>query len=217
MTRLPPSASVAQPIGENKLFAPSALRNEPAITALLRGVAPESGRALEIASGTGQHVTAFAAALPGLLWQPTEIAADRIASIDAYAAEAALPNLAPARSLDASAPGWARDHPPYALIYMGNLLHLLPEPTAAAILVQTAQALETGGIFVIYGPFKRAGTLTSEGDIRFDAELRAADPAIGYKDVEWATHLLTGAGLTAAPPHEMPANNLALIARREAP
>jgi len=58
---------------------------------MVASVAPRRGRALEIASGTGQHITALARALPKLVWHPTEIAAERIASINAYAAEAALP------------------------------------------------------------------------------------------------------------------------------
>ena len=45
----------------------------PAIVQMLRDVAPATGRALEIASGTGQHIVQLAAALPGLSWQPSDI------------------------------------------------------------------------------------------------------------------------------------------------
>lgn len=213
MSRLPPSASVATPSGGATLCAPSALRNLPAILALLRDVAPPQGRALEIASGTGQHIAALAEALPEIDWQPSEIAPDRIASIDAYATQSGRGNLRPALLLDASAPGWSAQAS-YDLVYIGNLLHLLPEAAARTVLLEAADALAQGGTLVLYGPFRRGGVLTSEGDAKFDAELRAADPEIGYKDDAWVIEVLTGSGLTLGKVREMPANNLAFMARR---
>lgn len=216
MSGLPTSASVATALAGGKLHAPSADRNVGPIVEMLRNVAPAKGRALEIASGTGQHVLAMARALPDIDWHPTEVAPNRIASIDAYAAEAALPNLNPARSLDAATTGWAAAHTPYDLIYLGNLLHLIPTPSAETVLTEAAKALTRQGMLILYGPFRRAGALTSEGDIKFDAELRAADPAIGYKDDIWIKEVLTSAGLTLSL-QDMPANNLAFIASRSTP
>lgn len=215
MSALPPNASVASQTEDGKLSAPSALRNAPVIVELLQSIVPAQGRALEIASGTGQHISALAAAIPQIDWYPTEIAADRITSIDAYAAQAALDNLRPAKLLDAATSGWAGSHTPYDLIYFGNLLHLISADAAAIVLNEAASALAPQGHFVIYGPFKRGGALTSEGDAKFDAELRAADPKIGYKNDQWIKHLLTDAGLDASLVRNMPANNLAFIAKRE--
>lgn len=79
----PPRASVADPVDGKRLSAPSAARNTGPLTALLRHHAPREGRALELASGTGEHVIAFAGTFPGLVWQPSEIAPERRASIDA--------------------------------------------------------------------------------------------------------------------------------------
>lgn len=64
------------------------------------------------------------------------------------------------------------------------------------------------------GPFKRDGVLISDGDIRFDSELRAADPAIGYKDDTAIKALLGSCGLQITSVEDMPANNLALVATR---
>jgi len=213
--RLPPSASVALPAQGDTLFAPSAARNVAALTQLLCDVAPDSGAALEIASGTGQHITAFATAMPRLDWTPSEIAPERIASIDAYAAQARLPNLRPAVMLDAGSHGWAAQHPPYALIHLANLLHLIPEPVASAVLTSAAQALAPAGTLVVYGPFRRSGRLTSRGDAQFDAELRGANPLIGYKDDTWVNEVLTRAGLRSIVVRDMPANNLAFVARND--
>ncbi len=215
MTRnLPPSASIAIPDSGAKLHAPSAARNTAPIVALLLKHAPSSGKALEIASGTGQHVIAYATALPRLHWHPTEIDPNRRASIDAYRAEMRLGNVAPARHLDATAPGWHTAHGPVDLIVLVNLLHLISSPEAITLITEAALALVPGGVLMLYGPFKRNGLLTSPGDVEFDADLKSADPDIGYKDDLDILRLLGDVGLTVEPTVAMPANNLAFVARK---
>ncbi|WP_297770078.1 DUF938 domain-containing protein [uncultured Roseovarius sp.] len=209
---LPPTASIAHPGDGAKLHAPSAERNCEAIAAALADIAPSDGRALEIASGTGQHAVAFATVTPGLIWQPTEIDPARRASIDAYAAEADLPNLRPSMALDATEAGWSVQQSGQALIVLINLLHLISTPEARRIVTEAAQALARGGRFAIYGPFLRDGQATSEGDARFHASLMAQDPAIGYKDLAEVEGWLVAEGLTVNSPREMPANNLFLVA-----
>ena len=53
-------------------FSPAADRNKQAILDVLLRLLPDQGSALEIASGTGQHVAWFAAHLPHWTWQPTD-------------------------------------------------------------------------------------------------------------------------------------------------
>jgi len=217
MTRRPPqTASIAHPHEDGKLFAPSADRNAQAICALLTAVAPATGTALELASGTGQHVVTYAAHLPGLYWQPTEIAADRRTSIDAHVASSGLPNIAAAVTLNATTPGWGMQHSGQALVMLSNLLHLISDREAQVLITEAAIALAPAGRFVIYGPFMRGGELTSEGDTRFHASLTEHDPEIGYKDDFDVLDLLQTAGLEMVEVVEMPANNLALIAQKPA-
>ena len=214
---LPPSANVARPGDGPRLHAPAAARNTAPLTDLLLAHAPATGRALELASGTGQHVCAFARALPGLSWQPTEPDPARRASIDAHAADAGLPNIAPARALDATRPGWGEAMGPVDLILLINLLHLIDISGARTLVSEAARALAPAGKLILYGPFSRAGQLTSEGDRRFDAELRAADPTLGYKDDLDIRRWLGDAGLTDRACVEMPANNLAFVAQKPDP
>lgn len=197
-----------------RMSAPSASRNRDAICAQLCRHAPAQGRALEIASGTGEHVVCFAAALPGLIWQPTDPDASRRASIAAWTAEAGLPNILPPLHLDAARPGWAGDHGPADLIVLVNLLHLISTPEAETLLQEAAQALAPGGFFALYGPFLRDGRATSDGDASFDASLKAQDPAIGYKDLAAVVAVPTAAGLVLADTIAMPANNLLLCFNR---
>ncbi|MFB9150058.1 DUF938 domain-containing protein [Roseovarius ramblicola] len=213
---LPPMASVAHQAEGAKLHAPSAERNAGPIAEALREIAPGTGRALELASGTGQHAVAFARAMPGLDWQPTEIDPARRGSIDAYVSEAALPNLSPARPLDATAPGWGAEHGGQTMVVLVNLLHLITTPEARTVVHEAAQALVPDGCLALYGPFLRDGQATSEGDARFDASLRAQGHGIGYKDLAEVSGWITAAGLPPPQTREMPANNLLLTARRPA-
>lgn len=211
---LPDTASVATPEGDGRMFAPSAARNADAIVALVCDRAPDSGTALEIASGTGQHIVRLAAAMPGLTWQPSDVDPARRASIDAYVGEAGLANLLPAAPLDATAPGWGADHGGQDFILLVNLLHLISETEARILIREAATALAPGGVLMVYGPFKRDEDLTSEGDAAFHASLTAQDPEIGYKSdfdvLDWGQ----AEWLDYVDMVEMPANNLAILWRK---
>lgn len=207
------------PFGDGRLSAPSALRNRDAIAMALAQIAPAQGRALEIASGTGEHVIMFAAAMPELSWHPSDPAPDRRASIAAWATLTGLPNIAPPLDLDACIPGWASRTGPHDLVFAANLLHLVTDAQARACLAEMARALAPGGRAAIYGPFLRDGRTTSPGDAAFHASLQATMPGpdgarIGYKDVAMVHATWAAAGLRPDPPRPMPANNLLLSARK---
>lgn len=202
--------------GDGRLSAPSALRNRDAIAAALADIAPMRGRALEIASGTGEHVIRFAAVLPGLHWQPTDPDPARRASIAAWSAIGAYPNIAAPIALDACTPGWAAQMPPQDLVFVANLLHLVTDDQARACLDGMAQALAPGGVAVVYGPFLRDGKTTSDGDAAFHARIRAETPGAGYKDLRFVEAAWAEAGLDRDAPCPMPANNLLLVARKSA-
>lgn len=212
----PPTASIAEPGHGAQLYAPSAARNIGPLCDLLGDIAPAQGRALELASGTGQHIVAFARALPGLQWQPSDIAADRRASIDAHVTAAALDNVAAPLALDVALAGWGARHTGQALIVVVNLLHLISTPEAATLAQEAATALTPGGRLVVYGPFMRKGELTSPGDRAFHAALVAQDPETGYKDDQHVIAMMQASGLKNISRVEMPANNLALIFEKPA-
>lgn len=192
--------------------APSAARNLEPIADVLARYLPESGRALELASGTGQHVCGFAARFPVLHWQPSDIDPSALASITARIAQAPRDNLAAPLALDACQPGWAAEIGPFDAICLTNLLHLIAMPEVQTLLAEAALALAPGGRFCLYGPFRRGDELITEGDRAFDASLRAQDPAIGYKDIGEVAAILARHGLREIARQDMPAGNLMLIA-----
>lgn len=208
---LPDSAAV----GEGAIrHAPSAARNLEPIAEMLAQYLPEAGRVLELASGTGQHVCAFAARFPALRWQPSDIDPAALASVKARIERAPRANLAAPLALDACRPGWAAAHGPFDAICLTNLLHLVSTPEAGTLLAEAASALSPGGRICLYGPFRRGGALVTKGDRAFDASLRAQDEAIGYKDIDDIAATLARHALREVARPEMPAGNLMLITER---
>jgi SAM-dependent methyltransferase len=201
--------SIADSLADGRLSAPSALRNAPAIVAALADWLPLRGRTLEIAAGTGEHAVALARANPGLDWQPTDIDPERLASIDVWRATEGVENMRVAARLDATTPDWRVE--PVEVVFLANLMHLVPETAAANVIRGAARALLPGGRFCLYGPFRTGGDFRSRGDATFHARLTASDPSIGYKDLEWIEAVAGEAGLVRAAVIEMPANNLIVI------
>jgi SAM-dependent methyltransferase len=192
-------------------FSPAADRNKQPILDVLRGVLSEGGNALEIASGTGQHVAWFAAALPGWTWQPTDAMPVAMESISAHVAEQGLGNVRPPRVLDVMAPGWLPNDAQFDLIYCANMLHISPWATCAALMQGAARHLAPTGFLVTYGPYLEDGVPTSEGNLSFDQSLRAQDPAWGIRRREDVEQEAARAGLRLKARHAMPANNLLLV------
>lgn len=208
-----PVHSNADVLDDGRLSAPAALRNTPAIVAALAPLVPETGRVLEIAAGTGQHAVALAQAFPRLEWQPTDIASERLASIDAWRAAEGVENMRVAQWLDATTADWRVE--PFEMVYLANLFHLLPALAAANLIRGVARALVPGGTFFAYGPFRTGGGFRSEGDAAFHARISEAEPGTGYKDLEWIEETAAEVGLARLALIEMPANNLIIALRKD--
>ena len=107
-TKLPDTASVVNSKDGERLFSASAERNSAPIINVVKRIAPNSGEALEIASGTGQHIAKLALSLPNLSWSPSEVEPERLKSINAWIDEENLLNIKSPLYLDATEPGWAK-------------------------------------------------------------------------------------------------------------
>ena len=211
---LPTSACITNIDGDGRLNAPSAVRNAKHIVELVSNTAIKSGNALEIASGTGQHVVKLAAALPLLNWQPSDVDETRIKSIRCWSDDHHLTNLKPPCLLDATKKGWAADHDGQDLILLVNLLHLISYEETKILVKEMSKALTPSGLSIIYGPFMRKGELTSKNDMEFHHSLINTDPDLGYKNDVDLLNLFGEAGLVHLSTNKMPANNLAFITQK---
>ena len=209
--KLPSTASVVYPTGRGQLHSHAAERNAGEIVRIVVENAPQKGNALEIASGTGQHIVKLAAAVPGLIWQPSDADPDRLVSIKARYFEHRLANLLPPVHLDVTTTSWADLCPKRDFILLVNLIHLLSAGEVDSLIAGIAQSLNPTGRCVIYGPFMRNGLFTSPGDEEFHRSLIEADPEIGYKDDRWILDLFQKKELKLIKVREMPANNLAFV------
>ncbi|AOJ05833.1 SAM-dependent methyltransferase [Burkholderia mayonis] len=209
-----PTRFVMQIDSSSRQWAPATERNREPILDVLKRVLPVRGTVLEIASGTGQHAIHFAAALPDLVWQPTDTEAAARASIAAWAADAALPNLRAPLALDVCVEPWplaAAD----AIVCI-NMIHIAPWAAACALFDGAARVLPDGGVLYLYGPYRRGGAHTAESNAQFDAQLRSRDPAWGVRDLETVAELGRAADLALDEIVEMPANNLSVVFRKRA-
>jgi SAM-dependent methyltransferase len=200
------------------LSAPAERNKQPILEVLLR-VLPAQGKALEIASGTGQHVAWFAAAMPGWTWQATDADASALPHIAACVAEAGLSNVRTPLRLDVLAPKWPTDAPEFEAafdaIYCANMLHISPWTTCAALMQGAARHLAPTGVLVTYGPYLEDEVPTAPGNAAFDQSLRARNPAWGIRHVRDVNGQARRAGLVLRDRHAMPANNLLLVFGRE--
>jgi SAM-dependent methyltransferase len=196
-------------MGAMRRTSAAALRNLRPLLAALREALPASGTLLELGSGTGEHAIAVARAFPGLAVVPSDPDPVARASIAAWAAEARLPNLAAPLDLDLLADAWTRRGADALLCV--NVLHVAAPAAVEALVRGAARVLPPRGPLVVAAPFFRRGARRRGRLLRFDGELRAADPALGIRDLEDLVEAGARHGLVAGAPRALPAEGDLLV------
>lgn len=198
----------------------AAERNQAPILACLQRILGPSGEALEIASGTGQHAAAFAAAMPGWRWQPSDREDSHFAAIAARAAQSGAAQVLAPVLLDVRTAPWPSTGPafthPFDLVYCANMLHIAPWDCCAGLVQGAARHLSARGVLVTYGPYIEDGVPTAPSNLAFDADLRARNPAWGLRRLAEVQAEAQAAGLQLRERHALPANNLLLVFGRGA-
>lgn len=188
-------------------FSPAADRNKQPILDALQRLLPRSAHVLEIASGTGQHAQHFASACPSWVWQPTDAAdAATLHAIDVRCR--GLANVLPALRLDVLRPPWPLGRALYGAVYCANLLHITPWSTCPALMTGAAGHLNSGGLVLVYGPFRVDGVATAPSNETFDADLKARHPEWGLRCLSAVEREAAAAGLVLQQVVALPANNL---------
>ena len=196
--------------GLNKPFSVACERNRAPILEVLREHLSGRRQVLEIGSGSGQHAAHFAAALPMLTWQTSDVAA-HLPGIRAWLDGAALPNTPPPLLLDVEGTWPGRK---FDAAFSANTLHIMAWKQVETTFARIAEVLADDATLVIYGPFNYAGRFTSASNAAFDTSLKARDSRRGIRAFEEVNLLAGQAGLALLEDRAMPANNRCLIWRR---
>lgn len=198
--------------GAARRHAPAAARNVDPISAVLAEWLPSSGTVLELASGTGEHVVAFARRFPHLQWQPSDVHPEALGSIAAWIEAEGGPNIAPPLLLDAAADPWPLASAEAVLAI--NMVHISPWQSALGLLDGASRVLRPGAPLILYGPWIEDGVETAPSNLAFDADLRTRDSRWGLRRVEDFADQSAARSLDLVERRVMPANNLMLLFRR---
>lgn len=201
----PPSPDAAR-------SSPAASRNLEPILRELRAHLPATGPVLEVAAGTGQHGAAFAAALPGLDWTPSDPSAEARDSVEAWR-KTGPTNLTPCLPVDVLDEATWPDAT-FKAVFCANMIHIAPAAATAALMRLAGRVLtRPGGLLVLYGPFREGDVETAPSNLAFDESLRNRDPDWGLRDRDAVIAAAGEHGLAFTLRKAMPANNLMLLFR----
>ncbi len=196
----------------DRKFAPAAARNQLVIVDVLKGFLPAVGKVLEVGSGTGQHIAAFASAFPGLTWIPSDVDPQSRASTQAWIAEGGQTNVVAPLALDLSRPDWVeRLEGPIEAVICNNVIHIAPWTICNGLLRGAGKLLSAGGILFLYGPYKVDGQHVSDSNEEFDRSLRHRNPEWGVRDIDEVEAVAQIHHLQLDQIIEMPANNRSLV------
>lgn len=193
-------------------YAASSARNCGPILGVLEYEFADRHAVLEIGSGTAQHAVAFAAAMPWLTWQTSDLAATH-EGIRTQCEQAGLANVYAPIVLDMNTASGGE--PVFDAVYSSNTLHIMNEIAVERMLPYVSSVLKPAGRFCYYGPFKRDGRCTTASNEAFDQSLGRRNAGMGIRHMEWVDKLAALCGLTPERRYAMPANNLLVVWRRD--
>lgn len=189
-------------------FSQASENNKQVILEILGRHLKDGDQVLELAGGTGQHAVHFAANLPNLHWQSSDIPSN-VDSLNLRISAAALANLPAAITIDVNHFPWNNFRP--TTIFSANSLHIMSANSVENFFKGVGEILQADGTLIVYGPFKYAGEFTTESNEGFDRWLKDRDPVSGVRDFEWVNDLAAEANLTLIEDNAMPANNQLLV------
>ncbi|NQV98631.1 MAG: DUF938 domain-containing protein [Rhodospirillales bacterium] len=205
------------PVPDKRLDYAATSRNREVILDVLKDALPGRGTVLEIASGSGQHITYFAPHFPRLNWQPSDPDPAARASIDSWRKAAGVENtVRPAIDLDASVDIWsAAAIPDLTAIMAINMIHISPWSACLGLLRNAGRILPPQGVLYLYGPYKVGNVHIAQSNADFDLSLRAQDPEWGVRNLDDVAEQALKQNFQLMKTVRMPANNLSVIFHRK--
>lgn len=173
------------------------------------------GYALEIGSGTGQHLSNFAINFDKISWQGSDLDEVHCQSTDAWAEYYSL-DIPKTLKLDASS-DWLQvfeKKKEFDLIISMNVIHIAPISVLNGIFFNATKLLRKNGLLIFYGPFKNNNEYNGEGNKIFDQRLKDENPSWGIRCMSSLVGLAQNTKFLHFKTLEMPANNHILIFKK---
>ncbi|KAG7505460.1 hypothetical protein JOB18_032064 [Solea senegalensis] len=203
------------------LLSPQSERNWEALCSVLEDVLEDQSHrqlfALELGSGTGQHVIRFAQKMPFVTWQPSDVKEELLGSIKAYIAATHAKTILQPVHLDASEPWqkWAGiPCNSYDVVIAINLLQYSSFKTAQGVFSGAGQILKPNGLLITYGVYAINGIITPSCNEKLDAEIQKMNPEWGLPDIDVLRQLAYEKGMRMERIIEMEDYNKCLIFRK---
>ena len=193
-------------------FSQAAENNRVPILEELKRLLSGAGTVLELGAGTGQHASAFAAAMPHLLWQPSEHP-ESLATLRPRCELSKLDNLLAPVTLDICENAWPAPWPD--AVYTANTLHIVAKDVVQTLFSTCGSSASQGSLLIVYGPFNYAGRYTSDSNANFDLWLKEMNAESTIRDFEWVDSLACAGGYVLQEDIPMPANNRLLVWRMD--
>lgn len=207
----------------NKQFYPAANRNRQPILNILKKIIStcQTGKCLEIASGSGQHIAFFAPHFPDIEFYPSEESQFLFDSINEHVNSTGLTNVHPARYLDAanSPESWydgQLQRESLDFIYNCNMIHLVPMSTTEGLFRGVNHYLKPHGILITYGAYADNGILTPDSNVQFNRSIQSLNPTHGIRDITLdLIPLAKNYNIVLLEKYDMPANNKLLVWQKQ--
>ncbi len=198
------------------LSSPSSEKNKQPILEVLRTFVNGSNvsSVLELASGSGVHVSFFAQNFPSITFQPSEIDRESLISIEAYKNELNLQNINSPIQVDLLNPDCYEAARSYDLVYASNFTHISPLECTHGAFKVASRSLQPNSYFVIYGPFSIDGVISPESNQSFDASLRSRNASWGYRDTSLMKSISESNGFEFERRISMPSNNWIMVFKK---
>jgi len=196
----------------NRPYSESCDQNREPIFEVIQPLLTNKGKdkktVLEVGSGTGQHAVYFAQKMPHLVWQTSDQQVYHD-GIKLWLDDAGLDNTPPPIALNVSADSWPELN--YDAIFSANAVHIMAWENVLDFFKNAPKRLESGGLFILYGPFNYNQQYTSESNARFDIWLKDRDPKSAIRNFEALDELAQNAGMVLQNDYALPANNRILV------
>ncbi|UZJ45460.1 class I SAM-dependent methyltransferase [Marinimicrobium sp. C6131] len=196
----------------DKPFSQACENNKQPILSVLAPRFATFRHVLEIGTGTGQHAVYFAAAMPHLTWQTSDLP-EHHEGIRTWLADYFGSNLQPPLTLDVTQPVWPLEQTD--AVFTSNTFHIMSWEAVLSLLDGCARILSPGGLLVVYGPFNEQGEFTSESNAAFDRQLRSQVAHRGIRNRQTVAEEAELRGLHLSETLELPANNRCLVFTRQ--